>query len=87
MSRWISVRKDMPVYGRTVLVASKDPFASQTVWLGYRVGDFWRDAMSERVIRVTHWMDLPEPPRSTTDRRRSRRAGGADGAGEPALGV
>ena len=32
-------------------------------------------------------MDLPEPGRTATDRRRPRRPGGADGAGQPALGV
>src|SRR6476469_8817610 len=32
-------------------------------------------------------VDLPEPVRSSTDRRRARRVGGADGAGEPALGI
>ena len=32
-------------------------------------------------------MDLPEPDRTATDRRRARRLGGADGAGEPALGL
>jgi putative transposase len=31
-------------------------------------------------------MDLPEPDRAATGRRRTRRRGGADGAGEPALG-
>jgi putative transposase len=31
-------------------------------------------------------MDLPEPDRAATDRRRPRRPGGADGEGEPALG-
>jgi transposase InsO family protein len=32
-------------------------------------------------------MDLPQPGRTATDRRRPRRLGGADGAGEPALGI
>ena len=32
-------------------------------------------------------MDLPEPDRTATDRRRPRRPGRADGAGEPALGI
>ena len=32
-------------------------------------------------------VDLPEPDRTATDRRRPGRLGGADGAGEPALGV
>src|SRR5689334_23468428 len=32
-------------------------------------------------------MDLSEPDRTATDRQRPRRLGGADGAGEPALGL
>ena len=32
-------------------------------------------------------VDLPEPARTTTDRRRPRRAGRADGEGEPELGI
>ena len=32
-------------------------------------------------------MDLPQPNRTTTDRRRYRRLGGADGAREPTLGI
>src|SRR5689334_20155819 len=32
-------------------------------------------------------MDLPPPDRTAIDRRRPRRVGGADGAGESALGV
>ena len=32
-------------------------------------------------------MDLPPPDRTATDRRRPHRLGGADGAGEPALGI
>src|SRR6185312_7985259 len=32
-------------------------------------------------------MDLPAPDRAATDRRRARRVGSADGAGEPALGI
>ena len=32
-------------------------------------------------------MGLPEPDRTATGRGRPRRLGGADGAGEPALGV
>jgi hypothetical protein len=32
-------------------------------------------------------MDLPEPDRAATDRGRCRRVGGADGAGQPALGL
>ena len=31
-------------------------------------------------------MDLPPPDRTATDRRRPHRVGGANGAGEPALG-
>jgi hypothetical protein len=32
-------------------------------------------------------MDLPESDRAAANRRRPRRVGGADGAGEPALGI
>src|SRR3954453_22436934 len=35
----------------------------------------------------TPTMDLPEPDRTAADRRRPRRLGGADGPGEPALGI
>ena len=34
----------------------------------------------------TQKVDLPEQARTTTDQRRAHRVGGADGAGEPALG-
>jgi hypothetical protein len=35
----------------------------------------------------TQAVDLSEPARTATDQRRPRRAGGADGAGEPELGL
>jgi hypothetical protein len=38
-----------------------------------------------RLVRPT--LDLPPPDRTATDRRRPGRLGGADGAGEPALGL
>jgi hypothetical protein len=32
-------------------------------WVATWDGEYWASADTMQVIRVTHWMDLPEPPR------------------------
>ena len=59
MSEWISVKERLPEHGQITLCYDDgemdcdqwDEWAN--VWVGH----------SQRVIRVTHWMPLPEPPK------------------------
>ncbi len=58
---WIPVDKTMPDDDETVLIALDDG----EVWTGYHDGDEgWKyvsgDTMS---AKVTHWMQLPDPPK------------------------
>jgi hypothetical protein len=60
---WISTEIGKPDSDTTVLVCS--PGADEPVWLGYwdSENDCWREVDGLRYeTKVTHWMQLPNPP-------------------------
>lgn len=60
MSAWIDAAQQLPDDDQCVLIALDDG----EVWTGYHDGDDgWRYVSSDPLGgRVTHWMQLPEPP-------------------------
>lgn len=61
MMDWKSVKEEMPDADSTVIIhAPKD---DEPVWLGYFDGSVWRGVHGGELFhRVSHWMELPEPP-------------------------
>jgi len=57
---WTRCEDGLPDDDSTVLIA----FDDGEVWTGYIVAGRWRYVSGELITaaRVTHWMDLPEPP-------------------------
>lgn len=65
MAEWISVKDRLPEKGGYYLVVTDDAMISieefskeKLAWLGYD----WDNAEVYELIRITHWMPLPEPP-------------------------
>lgn len=64
MSEWISVKDSVPNDFDTVLI-----FAwGRTIFTAYRIKGKWEldgpASMPDiEIIEVTHWMELPEPPK------------------------
>ena len=58
---WKDVAAEMPDADSTVLIyAPKD---NDPVWLGYFDGQDWRGIHGGLLAhKVTHWMEMPEPP-------------------------
>lgn len=56
MSEWISVLDDCPRDGVEVLVSTKSE-----VWIAFISGKYWM--CDTGICHVTHWMELPEPPK------------------------
>ena len=63
MTTWIDVTQQLPDDDTCVLIALDDG----EVWTGYHDGDDgWHYVSSDPLeSRVTHWMDLPNPPVKT----------------------
>ena len=60
MSAWVPVATKLPDDDQCVLIALDDG----EVWTGFMDGDGWRYVTGDPMAaKVTHWMDLPEPPR------------------------
>ena len=58
MREWINVKDEMPEFHGCYLVTGKDI----ELELVYFCPDFgWRDE-----YEITHWMELPEPPKTDT---------------------
>ena len=57
---WKSVQVERPDDDEAVLIFSAG--SGETVWIGYRDGDVWREASAERVDGITHWARMPEGP-------------------------
>lgn len=56
--RWISVKERLPEDGKTVFVVCKDGF---TTMMLFRDGNwYWYGITYDS---ITHWIDLPQPPR------------------------
>ena len=76
MSNWISVRDRLPEIGEDVLSYSEDEGIIQTKLARYKLGSLgyslghtdktWFEYVHGNAFyhhsRVTHWMQLPEPP-------------------------
>ena len=59
---WISVKDELPDEELTVLIATTDP--EQPVFVGYLDQGIWRwDAFPLSNGQITHWSELPEPPK------------------------
>ena len=59
MGNWISVNEKLPKRSKCVLLTD-----GETVWAGFlTVGHKWVRLGFGCVCGVTHWMELPEPPR------------------------
>ena len=65
MSEWISVDKLLPNPGIDVLVYSKAKGVtfSHRLWMHPATRPFAIEYVGEAMVRVTHWMPLPEPPK------------------------
>lgn len=61
MSKWISVKDEMPPVDEAVLAWNKEVFPMIDVW----TGKMWGIALT--VDEISHWMPLPEPPESEDD--------------------
>lgn len=61
---WISVKKRVPklddVYRMSELVLVTD---GENIRIGYYAKLEWKEFPINRIMDVTHWMPLPEPPK------------------------
>jgi hypothetical protein len=57
--RWISVEDRLPEILKPVLFVSNDE-----VWDGALIPDRWVSSNGYEFFDVTHWMPLPEPPKT-----------------------
>lgn len=55
---WIDVRDHLPDDETTVLVADRNG----EVWQAWHEGHAWLEMTAGRLVGITHWADLPEPP-------------------------
>ena len=61
--KWIPVSERLPENGSDVLAYSYDEDESRIFPANYDNG-WWHDCLFNiRIIAVTHWMPLPEPPK------------------------
>lgn len=58
MSEWISVKDSMPEDGAYLCSGHG---GTHFICLARR-GEWWRQSASKRIVGITHWMPLPEPP-------------------------
>lgn len=68
VSQWISVKDRLPVDPRSVLVHVRHPAvlhfsAWSCIMTDMWLGDKWAENADDEVHEVTHWMQLPEPPK------------------------
>ncbi len=67
MSKWINAKDRLPEAFWPVIVCREKGKGEYVVEQGYKdVGDWWK-VYGTRTKHVTHWMPLPEPPK--TDRK------------------
>jgi len=60
---WHDAEYELPDSDTTVLLHC--PQSSDPIWFGYHDGETWRSVDNEKHAEgvVTHWADLPAPPR------------------------
>lgn len=69
MSKWISVKDKLPPVDEKVLVIWSGQVemaileSEQNNWQEYPNGDFQCHEDNQSGYEVTHWMELPEPPK------------------------
>ena len=66
MGKWISVKDRLPNDFETVIVGRSDDFdcpcAREAVYM--ERGKFLQQMLNIEFVNPTHWMPLPEPPKS-----------------------
>jgi 8-oxo-dGTP diphosphatase len=60
-NHWTACETSLPDSDQTVLVFLPD--SNEPVWLGYHDGEQWW-SIDQFLIKVSHWMEMPEPPSS-----------------------
>ena len=58
---WVAVSDRLPDDDLTVLVATSE--CDEPVWLGWHDEEGWH-SVDAVPLKVTHWMPIPEAPRS-----------------------
>lgn len=58
---WRKESDEIPDDDRAVIVLCEHYVGLWTVTVGYCKDEKWH-TLDGRIIRVTHWMDLPDPP-------------------------
>ena len=76
MSEWISVKDRLPERGVEVLVT--DGIHYMVTWCentndGVKWVDNYYTYVNVRFKEVTHWMPLPEPPKTTTSAKSNQK--------------
>ena len=64
VQEWISVKDRLPEAWKQVLIYSRHDFCESAVYIG--VPGKWRVTWNHEMLdadSVTHWMQLPEPPK------------------------
>lgn len=67
--RWKRCEDVMPDSDETVMV--HHPGEDEPVWIGYHDGEVWR-YIDGAQCGVTHWMELPAPPRNENEKAHLR---------------
>ena len=65
--RWKPIAESLPDDDLTVLVALDDGY----VWPAFMDGEQWHYVTADPIedVKVTHWMNMPEPPREIDGNR------------------
>ena len=65
--KWIPVTERLPADGSDILAYTYDECESRIFPANYANG-WWHDCLFNiRIIAVTHWMPLPEPPKESNN--------------------
>lgn len=59
MTKWISVKDELPAINKNVLINS----LQDGVTVGYYDSRVWFNISEVWAVEATHWMPLPEPPK------------------------
>lgn len=62
MSEWISVRDRLPDHACKVLVCARESSGYRHVTVSQFTGNYFQMTGRRSYWKVTHWMELPEPP-------------------------